>query len=473
MPASMLRVFRNYHFWAILAMFILIAMLHYPQELLLRDLPNPTSTLGLTRHSIERVLLLIPVTYASFIFGLRGGIIGLTIAYLIMLPRALFDSPAPRDALFESIGIIAVGSLVNLWFYMYRRTIAERKKAEAALRESEKNFRDFFESALDAIWIHDLDGRITAANEAVSRLVGYSMDELQGAHVSLFLTPEGMNLAREVKLRLLQHQPVVPYEQRFIKKDGTEAICMVATNLIIGGGEPMAFQNIATDVTEEKRLYDNLRFYLKEITRAQEEERKRIARELHDSTAQTLIALLHKIENFLNEKSRLPEGETKTIWGFHEQIRDVLQEVRRFSRDLRPSILDDLGLLPALEWLTGELKHEYGIDAGLKVTGTQKRLSPEAELILFRIVQEALRNTTRHARASRAEVIVEFVDSKIKVSISDNGVGFKIPVNLGTLTQTGKLGLTGMQERAQLLGGSLKLDSEMGRGTVITVEAPI
>lgn len=468
----MLRVLGNYHFWVVAAMFSIITLFHYPQ-LLLPDLADPNVALGLTRHSVERVFLLMPVTYASFVFGLRGGIASLAVAYLIMLPRAILISSTPRDALFESVGIVAIGSLINLWFHMYRRTITERKKAEAALRESEQNFRDFFESALDAIWVHDLDGKIIAANEATSKLLGYPLDEMRGEHVGMFIAPKSLGVAREVKANLLQRQLVLPYEQRLIRKDGTEAICMVATNLITSGGVSRAFQNIAADVTEEKRLYENLRYYLRQITNAQEEERKRIARELHDSTAQTLIAVLHRIENFLNEKSKLPVREATAIWSFHEQIREVLQEVRRFSRDLRPSVLDDLGLLPALEWLTGDLRNEYGIEASLKVVGAETRLSPEAELVFFRVVQEALRNTIKHAGASKVEVKVEFVNSKIRLTISDNGVGFKLPENLGNLPQMGKLGLTGMQERVQLLGGTLGIESELGQGTTVIAEAPL
>jgi len=149
------------------------------------------------------------------------------------------------------------------------------------------------------------------------------------------------------------------------------------------------------------------------------------------------------------------------------------QEVRHFSRDLRPSILDDLGLLPALEWATEELKNEYWVEASLKVVGNEGRLSQEAELLLFRVVQEALRNIAKHAQASKAEVKVEFGESKIMVTISDNGIDFQIPESLGTLPYAGKLGLAGMQERVQLLGGSLKLKSELGKGTTIFVEAPI
>jgi len=247
---------------------------------------------------------------------------------------------------------------------------------------------------------------------------------------------------------------------------------MVTTNLITGDGNIKGFQNIARDVTEEKRLYENLNYYMQEITRAQEEERKRIARELHDSTAQTLIALLHQLESLLRDKTKLPIREAKALWLFHEQIREVLQEVRHFSRDLRPSILDDLGLLPALEWLADQLTNEYAVRTSLEVVGREQRLHPEAELLLFRIVQESIRNIGKHAQASKAMIKIEFGEDKVLVNISDDGVGFQLPENLNDLSYIGKLGLAGMMERAKLLSGNLKLKSELGSGTTVFVEAP-
>jgi two-component system sensor histidine kinase DegS len=352
--------------------------------------------------------------------------------------------------------------------------ITEHKETERALEESERSYRELFEVAPDAIWVHDLQGNILKANKATEKLTGFSAQELAGVNVKALLSEEGLRLAKEVRRRLVKGEAVAqPYEQHLVRKDGTEATLRLTTSPIFGDGQLVAFQNIARDITEEKRMRENLRFYLQEIARAQEEERKRIARELHDSTAQTLIALLHQLENLMGDRAKLPVREAKALWGFYEQIRDVLGEVRRFSRDLRPSILDDLGLLPALEWVTGELQKEYGVEAAFKVLGSQRRFSPEAELILFRIVQEALRNIAKHAQASKAEVKVKFEKQKVRVTISDDGVGFQLPESLGELLHSGKLGLAGMQERVQLLGGNLKLKSKEGKGTTIVATAPI
>jgi len=591
------RVVRNPRFWLLVGLFVVGIILHYPQQLPFLGSEAPSSLLGLTQHTIERVYLLVPVIYAGFIFGLKGGIASLVVAFSIMLPRVILISPSPTDASIETAGVMSIGIVVNLLFQMRRREqecirvrgallkteeekwrssfnaledvmliidrdysienindsglallgksreevigkkcheiisrpdcrsrecpcrraletkqvetveryeewlnryfsikcspildengevikfvdlirdITVQKRAEEALEESERSYRGLFEAAPDAIWVHDLKGNILKANKATEKLTGFSAKELARVNVKTLLSEEGLRLAKEVRRRLVRGEAVAqPYEQHLVRKDGTEAPLMLTTTPIFGNGQLMAFQNIARDITEEKRMQENLRFYLREIARAQEEERKRVARELHDSTAQTLIALLHQLENLMNDKAKLPVREARALRGFYEQIRDVLGEVRRFSRNLRPSVLDDLGLLPALEWVTGEFKKEYGVETTFKVVGSERRFSEEAELILFRIVQEALRNIAKHAQASKAEVKVEFEKQKILVTISDDGVGFEPQKSLEELLHWGKFGLAGMQERVQLLGGNLKVKSKVGKGTTIVATAPI
>ncbi len=164
----------------------------------------------------------------------------------------------------------------------------------------------------------------------------------------------------------------------------------------------------------------------------------------------------------------------------HELIDGILRGVRRFIRDLRPSVLDDLGLLPALEGLMADVK-EDGIETKLKVGGDRRRLPPEAELALFRIVQEALSNVRRHSHASRVTTVVEFGEGRtrpeqsrrVRITVDDNGQGFELPDRTSDLAATGKLGLIGMHERARLLGGTLLIQSEPGGGSTVIVDIPI
>jgi two-component system sensor histidine kinase DegS len=483
--SSVRKVIRNPHFWAVLVLFAVGVILHYPEQLTPWSATTISSFLGTTRHTAERVFFLIPVTYASFIFGLKGGIASLVAAGFIMLPRAIFISEVPADAILESIGVIIVGGVVNLWFYMHRKNIAQRRSIEEALVR-------IIDGSSIPLFVINNHHKVTQWNTAVEALTGIKREEIIGTDEQwrAFYTEKRPVMADLIVDGASKKEIETYYKNGYkrnqliagayeaegwfsaLGKDG-EYLHFTASPIRNSNGEITGAIETLENITERKKAEENLRYYLQEITKAQEEERKRIARELHDSSAQNLIALLHQLDNLLTDKTKLPVSEAKALWGFYEQIRDTLQEVRRFSRDLRPSILDDLGLLPALEWVTDDLKSTYWIEVDLKVLGNERRLFPETELLLFRIVQEALRNIAKHAEATMAEVKVKFDEDRIAVTISDNGKGFEPPESLGALTPTGKLGLAGMQERVQLLGGRLKLESKPGKGTKIFVEAPV
>jgi two-component system sensor histidine kinase DegS len=225
-------------------------------------------------------------------------------------------------------------------------------------------------------------------------------------------------------------------------------------------------------VTEElKVMQQNLRFYLQQATQAQEEERKRISHELHDDTIQALIVLSRQLDALSSDKGLSEENRLRLekLW---QQTDNILRGVRRLSQDLRPAALDRLGLLPALEWLASNVTEYSGIATDVNVVGKERHLSEEAAIALFRITQEALRNVWRHSSATSAEIRVEFDESKTMITVNDNGKGFDLPQNMGDLAKNGKLGLTGMHERAQLVGGTLTVKSQPGKGTSITVELP-
>ena len=357
------------------------------------------------------------------------------------------------------------------------RLYEQEREATMQLRVSEERYRELFENANDAIWVHDLEGNITAANEASERLTGYTLEELRRTNklnVSGFLSEESLNLAKEIRRKLLANESVAqPYEQHIVRKDNTDVVLMVTTNLVTEGGKPVAFQHIARDVTEEKQMKENLRFYLKQITRAQEEERKRIARELHDDTIQYLVVLTRQLDELTSSSKGLSKEEKARLEDLRHQTTSIMEGVRRLSHDLRPATLDRLGLLPALEWLAASVEKISGITVKVKAQGAERRFSSEVELVLFRIAQEALSNVRRHSQATSAEALVEFEDKKVRMTIKDNGKGFALSETMGDLVKGGRLGLAGMQERIELLNGSLKLESEPGKGAAVIVEAPV
>jgi signal transduction histidine kinase len=224
---------------------------------------------------------------------------------------------------------------------------------------------------------------------------------------------------------------------------------------------------------ENAYLYENMRFYARQITQAQENERRRIARELHDDTIQSLVGLSRQLEALVNSASLLSEEGTGRIRELQQATGEVIKRVRRFSQDLRPSILDDLGLLPTLEELTADLNRQDGLHAEFRVKGEERRLSSEMELTLFRIAQEALNNVRKHAAATHVVTTVELSDSVVTMTVEDNGKGFNPPTLIDHPTTAGKLGLIGMHERARLLGGSLSVDSVPGEGTKVVVNVPV
>ncbi len=222
----------------------------------------------------------------------------------------------------------------------------------------------------------------------------------------------------------------------------------------------------AENIAKERTIQENLRHYVEQVNEAQEAERKRVARELHDETLQALTVVYRHLEELAAGSS------SHTIDSVNEEIREINRGIRRFSQELRPSILDDLGLLPALQWLARDMTENHGIKVGTEVSGEPRPLPPKTELTLFRIVQEALTNVRKHAQATEASVAIAFAADETRVSVSDNGQGFRAPAAWGDLARDGKLGLTGIQERAQLEGGRVEMASRPGGGTVLTVAIP-
>ncbi len=212
--------------------------------------------------------------------------------------------------------------------------------------------------------------------------------------------------------------------------------------------------------------------YIAAITEGQEEERKRLARELHDDTAQALIALRQQVEMAQKLVANDPERAAERLAQVRTMLAETLEGVRRFSRDLRPIYLEDLGLLPALQMLTREADQRDNLSVQLTVSGSARRLPPDLELATYRIVQEALNNVVQHAHANQAWVVVRFETERLSLSVRDDGQGFEAPDLPDALARRGHFGLMGIQERAFLYGGKLVIHSAPGEGTQLIVHLP-
>ncbi len=226
------------------------------------------------------------------------------------------------------------------------------------------------------------------------------------------------------------------------------------------------------EMVEQIRKYRaGVRQYVADITQSQEEERKRIARELHDDTVQSLIAIGQRIELI---KEMLDDPiETRTRLGeLRTMVTGAIASVRQFSRDLRPLTLEDLGLVAAMQYLVNQLAQSEGIDVHFKVEGTAEGLPADMEVAIYRILQEALNNVKKHADATEVNVLAQFTEKEIGLTVQDNGRGFIVPDSITDFASSGGFGVMGLHERAQLFGGHIVVESQSFEGTTIRMLMP-
>ncbi|OGN96371.1 MAG: hypothetical protein A2Y89_00055 [Chloroflexi bacterium RBG_13_51_18] len=338
---------------------------------------------------------------------------------------------------------------------------------------SEQKYRYLFEHASDAIWIQDVNGFFVDGNRAWEKLTGFSPEEVKGVHLAKFLSDKSLVLAREIRTKLINGEEFEqPYEQQFYIKGGAVRTVKMSTNAVISGGRITGFEHVARDVTQEKLQQENVRSYLQQITRVQEEERKRIARDLHDDVSPEIIILIQKLDNLASAQRLKLATIRDNLEAVRGQAVRALESLRATAQGLRPRILDDLGLVAALEWIAEGLERDQQIQASVETKNMDIQLSPETQILLFRIAQEALNNIRKHAKATEVTILLEGQDDNIKMTITDNGQGFKTPDRIEGMVSAGRLGLMGMQERARLLNGTLQIKSAPGKGTVLTVNIP-
>jgi len=249
----------------------------------------------------------------------------------------------------------------------------------------------------------------------------------------------------------------------------------------VGGVEEIRqLQRALNQMVERIRRYQaSMRDYIEGITQGQETERARLSRELHDETVQSLVAIGQRIQLAQRALERGGAAEwvhsgaaTDSLRQTRELCQQALHDLRRTIRALRPIYLEELGFLPALEALVQDTRGQ-GLSAEILVRGEPRRLRPEVELAAFRLVQEALSNAVRHARARQVAVLVHLEEHDLTLSVEDDGMGFAPPENPDSLTEAGHYGLVGMRERVLLLGGRLEIRSRPDQGTRISAHLPI
>ncbi|HZV46500.1 MAG TPA: PAS domain S-box protein [Thermodesulfovibrionales bacterium] len=363
----------------------------------------------------------------------------------------------------------------------FARDITHRKQIADALEKSEQMFRAISNAAVNAIIVMDNDGKISYWNPAAEKIFGYTSEEAIGKVLHTLLAPRkyrNLYMRGFSRFKETGEGSAVggPSEFTALRKDGTEFPMEVSTSSVLIGGKWHAV-GIVRDITERKRAeeelkksHDTLRALSLFITELEESEKRRLARELHDLVGQKLTTLNINLD-FLVE--RLSPESKKSIGSMLQDskvlVKEIMKLIRNVMSNLRPQILDDYGLTAAIYWYTEQFTKRTKIPVVFKEHELKTRLLPDIETNLYRITQEALTNTAKYAHASKVSITVKEENGTVNLSIADDGIGFK-PESVHQLKEKRGLGLIGMRERAESIGGKLSVQSTPGKGTNISVE---
>jgi PAS domain S-box-containing protein len=452
---------RRRDFWAVQGLVFVIAGTHtlletagrveFPPELYL----IPTS------------LFFVPVVYAAVRFGARGSITTALWSIALTVPNIIFlHSGLDRVGIIWQLGILlAIGAFVGVRVDRERLARAETEARERERRASEEHYRALFDGAAEAILVIGTDSRIEEANAAAGALLGHATATLKGMRVSEAAGPAVATALGD------GGAPASPVALPSRADGQLRWVQPVSSGPLTTADGRTHLHAMLRDVTLQHERQQGLEQYARRTVTAREEERRRIGRELHDGALQSLVLVGRKLDAIGDTGPPAPTMQAV------EEARDVVDgtaaDLRRLSRALRPSILDDLGLIPALRSEVAAVGRRSGLATRFGTLGSPVDLSPDLELLFLRIAQEALHNVEKHADASLVAVRLAFGRDCACLVVRDDGRGPGAIPSAAALLANGRLGLVGMEERTRLAGGEFQVRVRPRGGTSIAVRVPL
>jgi PAS domain S-box-containing protein len=366
------------------------------------------------------------------------------------------------------------------------KEVAEHRHVEATLETSIKKYSSLVENLPDMIYILDSEGYFRFVGGAVKELFGFTAEELTGKHFTSIIWPEDLGKAKwRFNERRIGERSTKGFEVRLTTKNGEKKDCDVKYlpfELYASGvyDKPVSARDkkllatcgVARDITERKRAENRLkesrqqlRNLSEHLQTAREQERAIVAREIHDDLGQTLTALRLDFHWLKDNLSKEEETLIEKIESMTKLLDMTIQSVRNLYSELRPFVLDDLGLVAAIEWMAQRFQNRTGIECQLTLSPGDMVPNKDDEITVFRIFQEALTNVGLHANATKVKVGLEERAGTLTLSVSDDGKG----ITEQEICHPESFGLIGVQERAHALGGSLKISGIPGEGTTFTL----
>jgi len=443
-------------------------------------------------------IFVVPVVVVSLNYGLAGGLVTAAWIAVLSIPRFIDASRGGKSSALwaEALQLLLLFGLALL---IGQRTSSEarsRYQADASLTarlRAEALYQDIFESNSSPILIVNADGVVIQANRSAERAfriggtagaAGRRLVDVVGAAASAVVLGELVSETvphdrRQAGLAVApaddRRDPDAEVGRRIapvaFEVDGESILYRPTATLVGPLGADRRMQVIFEDVTAETRRHDLLEAYANQVVLGQEDERRRIAQELHDGPLQALIHLCRQIDA-LDARPDDMTAPSAPLATMRTTVEETVAELRSIARGLRPSILDDLGLVASLNQVVLEAIGRGGLAGEFQVSGTERRLPPDVELTVFRIAQEAVTNVERHASAGRLTVTLDFDEGDLRLRVEDDGIGFARH-QVRDSVDGYSLGLPGMHERARLAGGRLVVRSTPGKGTSVEARMPV